>query len=108
MAKYTPRRCAGENASSLEFPEWVNEEFIKELQLKTRAREAAEAAKGLHPWHPRAVASFTTANFTPNFEQWDRSNSETPLSWRYPYFDLRVLSFLLSVPTRSHGLGASD
>jgi asparagine synthase (glutamine-hydrolysing) len=31
-------------------------------------------------------------------EQFDRSISGTPLSWRHPYLDLRVLSFLLSVP----------
>ena len=52
----------------------------------------------MHPWHPRAIASFSSSIWQSFFERFDPSVSGTPLTWRHPYLDLRVLTFLLSVP----------
>jgi asparagine synthase (glutamine-hydrolysing) len=94
IANYTTHRRTSERNSSSGLPEWINGELVKELQLAERVRQASEPAKDTHPWHPRAIANFTSAIWPACLE-----NSGTPLSRRYPYLDLRVLSFLLSVPT---------
>ncbi|TAJ23972.1 MAG: hypothetical protein EPO67_24435 [Reyranella sp.] len=51
-----------------------------------------------HPWHPRAMASFTSAIWPALFAGFDDDEARAPLLWRHPYLDLRVLGFLLAVP----------
>ena len=93
------RRPAGESKRRpFGLPQWLAEGFVKELQLIERARQLSESPNKRHPWHPRAIASFTSSRWQHFFEQFDTSVSGTPLAWRHPYLDLRVLTFLLSVP----------
>ncbi len=51
-----------------------------------------------HPWRPRAIASFTSAIWPSFLDGFDVAVSGVPIEWRHPYLDLRVLTFLLSVP----------
>jgi asparagine synthase (glutamine-hydrolysing) len=92
------RQPQGERRPTFGLPQWLNEDYVKELQLIARARQLREARKSEHPWHPRAIASFNTPRWQYFLEQLDPSISGTPLAWRHPYLDLRVLTFLLSVP----------
>ena len=92
------KRPEGERNPVFAPPEWLNPVFVKELQLLARARQSKESSKDKHPWHPRAIASFSNPRWQRLFERLDPSASETPLKWRHPYLDLRVLTFLLSVP----------
>ena len=97
IRKYTHARTNEMN--SLEScPQWINADFDKELGLTERARQVAKSANHAHPWHPRAIASFTSAIWPAFLEQFDRSISGTPLCWRHPYLDLRASTFRLSVP----------
>jgi asparagine synthase (glutamine-hydrolysing) len=89
---------ASQRKSPFGLPQWLNEGFVKELQLSTRARELGESANNKHSWHPKAVASLTSPLWQHFLEQFDPSVSGIPLAWRHPYLDLRVLIFLLSVP----------
>jgi asparagine synthase (glutamine-hydrolysing) len=98
IANYTMHPHASETNSLLHLPDWINPDFVKDLQLDARAKQEAESAKTKHPWHPRAIASCTSALWPASLEQFDSSLSGTPLCWRHPYLDLRVSSFLLSVP----------
>jgi asparagine synthase (glutamine-hydrolysing) len=97
ISKYTTRRFASEGNLQLELPPWLNEGLVKELHLIARAHQSGESVKK-HLWHPRAVASFTGALWPYFLEQFDPSVWGSPLVWRHPYLDLRVLAFLLSVP----------
>jgi asparagine synthase (glutamine-hydrolysing) len=92
------RQPAGERKPPFGLPQWLNEGFVKELQLIARARQLGESSNNKHPWHPRAIASFTGSRWQYFLEDFDPSVSGTPLAWRHPYLDLRVLTFLLSVP----------
>jgi asparagine synthase (glutamine-hydrolysing) len=76
-------------------PFWLNDALVKQLQLVERvsSKQGPE-----HPWHPRALASFNSSIWQYFLERLDHSVSRTPLDWRHPYLDLRVLTFLLSVP----------
>jgi asparagine synthase (glutamine-hydrolysing) len=92
------RRAAGERKPPFELPQWLNGGLVKELRLIARARQLRESSKNKHPWHPRAIANFTSSGWQYFLEGFDPSVSGTPLAWRHPYLDLRVLTFLLSVP----------
>jgi asparagine synthase (glutamine-hydrolysing) len=98
ISKYTTRRPASESNLQLGLPPWLNEGLVKELHLTARARHQSEEAGKKHLWHPRAVASFTGSLWPHFLEQFDPSVWGSPLVWRHPYLDLRVLTFLLSVP----------
>jgi len=97
ISKYTARRHASERNLQLGLPPWLNEDLVKELHLIARAHQSVESAKK-HLWHPRAVASFSDPLWPCFLEQFDPSVWGSPLVWRHPYLDLRVLTFLLSVP----------
>jgi asparagine synthase (glutamine-hydrolysing) len=77
-------------------PSWMNDGLLQKLQLVPRSRQ--ESSYNKHPWHPMAVASFNSAIWQHFFEQCDPAILGSQLTWRYPYLDLRVLIFLLSVP----------
>jgi asparagine synthase (glutamine-hydrolysing) len=98
ISNYVKRQTAGHRERSLSLPPWLNKEFVNELQLIPRACELAVSANNKHPWHPRAIGSFTGPLWQHFLEQFDPSVSGTQLVWRHPYLDLRVLTFLLSVP----------
>lgn len=78
---------------------WFNETFLKEHRLVERTCRINEPAEDKHPWHPAAVASFTdSAWWSTFFDEFDPMVSGAPLTFRHPYLDLRVLTFLLTVP----------
>jgi asparagine synthase (glutamine-hydrolysing) len=76
-------------------PEWLRSAFARKMSLSDRLRQYGRQT---HPWHPRAMASFNSSIWASFLEQFDPTVSKTPLDWRHPYLDLRVLTFLLSVP----------
>jgi asparagine synthase (glutamine-hydrolysing) len=92
------RHPTGAGKLHQELPQWLDEGFVSEHQLAARARQLRESSNDKHPWHPRAIAGFTSPIWQSFLEQFDPSISGTPLAWRHPYLDLRVLTFLLSVP----------
>ncbi len=48
-----------------------------------------------HPWRPRAYAYMTGPYWPVNFARYDAEISAAPIEFRYPYFDLRVVRFIL-------------
>ena len=97
------RRCAtlrykGQSRSSGAPRQWLDDAFVKKLDLSVRPHEAPNADASLHPWRPRALASFNSSIWPHFFEKFDAAVSGAPIEWRHPYLDLRVLTFLLSVP----------
>jgi asparagine synthase (glutamine-hydrolysing) len=91
-------RSAGKSFAEYEMPEWVSTTFAKDVNLLDRLREYRRQTHSDHAWHPRAIASFNSPIWPSFLEQFDPAISKTALDWRHPYLDLRVLTFLLSVP----------
>jgi asparagine synthase (glutamine-hydrolysing) len=98
VSNYIKNRPPAERRPPFDLPQWLNEGFVTEHQLIARAGQLRESSKKKHPWHPSAIASFTGPVWQYFLEQFDPSISGTRLAWRHPYLDLRVLTFLLSVP----------
>lgn len=83
-------------AGSQAVPAWLDRGFVEALRLEERL--AIKTADKPHPWHPEAIASFNDAIWPSLLEEFDFDAALSPVVWRHPYLDLRVLEFLLSVP----------
>ncbi len=79
-------------------PPWLLDGFSKKLNLPERQEALGLGGDGAHPWHPIAFASFTSPIWQTYFEDHAFEESLAGFEWRYPYFDLRVLEFMLAAP----------
>ena len=80
------------------FPPWLNEDFAQRLQLRDRwdllDREDANAAAV----RPVAFESIVAPSWTNLLESHDPGLTQVPVEVRHPFFDLRLLNFLLALP----------
>ena len=51
-----------------------------------------------HPWRPSTYSQLTNHYWTLGFQQNDAANWRAPIEFRYPYFDIRLVRYLLRVP----------
>jgi asparagine synthase (glutamine-hydrolysing) len=82
------------------YPEWLNPELEKRLQLRDRWHQYQQppAPPAVHPVRPAAHASFCGVEWEALFRSFDAEETGVPLEVRHPYLDVRVLRYLLSVP----------
>ena len=92
------RRSAAEIDPPAVVPGWMEKAFVEKVDLTERLRRAEFNGGSMHPWHPCSIASFTSAIWSGFFDAFDTAVSGNRIEWRHPYLDLRVLTFLLSVP----------
>lgn len=78
--------------------DWLNVEFVKRMELAQTSEEPRGLGKSPHPWRPRALASFSDPIWPQFLEAFDETLTGAPIEYRHPFLDLRVLTFLLSVP----------
>ena len=79
-------------------PAWLRRDFADRLKLPERQEALGLGGDPSHPWHPAAFASFTSPIWQTYFDDHAFEESLGGFEWRYPYLDLRVLEFMLSVP----------
>lgn len=79
-------------------PLWLDRQFVEDLKLGQRIEDLGAGGDSSHPWHPVAVASFTSPVWQGYFATCDFEDSLAPVVHRHPYLDLRVVNFMLSVP----------
>jgi asparagine synthase (glutamine-hydrolysing) len=51
-----------------------------------------------HPWRPSTYSSLANPFWTICFQQFDAANWLAPVEFRYPYFDIRLVRYLLRMP----------
>jgi asparagine synthase (glutamine-hydrolysing) len=86
------------------FPSWLNEDFARKFNLRDRWEALMGAAMGEDASAPASAvrpeaykAIFTP--FWPNlFDAHDPGFTRVPVEVRYPFFDLRLMNFLLALP----------
>jgi asparagine synthase (glutamine-hydrolysing) len=80
------------------FPQWLDEDLEKRLGLRDRwnlfDREKADNAAV----RPGAYQLVTASFWTDMFDQYDPGVTGVPVGVRHPFFDLRLLNFLLGLP----------
>ena len=82
------------------FPVWLNREFVRRANLKSRWKERLEhpVKTRAHPIVPKAHASLSLPIWTRMFEQENAGVTPYPLEVRYPFLDLRIVNYLLAIP----------
>jgi asparagine synthase (glutamine-hydrolysing) len=81
------------------FPEWLEPNFESRANLRERWREIMEDPSSAHPDRPKAHASVCQTHWSAYFEEHDAASTRVRLEVRHPLFDVRVLRFMLRLPT---------
>ena len=96
----TVQRWLGRYPPARPYPAWLNDKFVRMLGLRARweAMESAAAAVE-HPWRPEAHRLLSKVFWPHLFENhYDAGATGHPIEIRHPYFDVRLVRFLLRVP----------
>ena len=93
-------RLVGKDPYRREFPGWLAPEFTRRMNLAERWRECGghPALAFEHPIHPKAHASLSLPQWSQMFEQENAAVMHDAVETRYPFLDLRVVKYLLSLP----------
>jgi asparagine synthase (glutamine-hydrolysing) len=93
------RALAGDSSGSSQFPQWIASEFARRLDLKDRWNAIeANALESQHPLLPKAHGSLSLPHWTQMFERENPGVTHFHVEVRYPFLDLRVVEYLLSLP----------
>ena len=80
------------------YPDWLNPDFEKRLGLRERwetLNRAPALSRGVRPVASEAMLS---ATWPALFEEYDSGVTRVLVDVRHPFFDLRVVNFLLALP----------
>jgi len=80
------------------YPTWLDEDFARRLDLPARWEQLNSAAAPYHPQRPVAYETLTGPSWPHLFESFDPGLTFFPLEARHPFFDVRVLRYLLRLP----------
>jgi len=81
----------------VEYPKWLNPDFEAHLRLQERWKEKS-VPETPHPLRPEAVGVLLAPYWQNFFESCDPGATRVCLEQVHPYFDLRLLRFLFSIP----------
>lgn len=93
-------RMVGRDSGRPSYPDWLAPEFSRQANLLDRWKMQTELPKSwvAHPIHPRGHGSLSLPQWTNMFEEEDPGATGYPMETRYPFLDLRIVTFLLAIP----------
>jgi asparagine synthase (glutamine-hydrolysing) len=80
------------------YPVWLNEDLEKRLGLRERWEAIGNAATSAGSARPEAYQAMVAPMWQNLFEEHDAGNSGVLVDIRHPFFDLRLVNFLLALP----------
>jgi asparagine synthase (glutamine-hydrolysing) len=80
-------------------PAWINGELALKLDLSQRWVEVEREVVPITHHRRKAYKSLNHVWWTNYFELYDAGNLARPIESRHPFFDVRLVNFLLSLPT---------
>lgn len=80
------------------YPEWVDDAFAARVDLRERYRQSRFETPADEYAHPAALRAFDSKVWAPLFEGYDPGSTGLPLELRHPLLDVRLLSYVLSLP----------
>lgn len=81
------------------YPSWIEPEFANRMRLTDRWRHGPLRGPHFHPVLPKRHASLSLPQWTYHFEFADPGVNRHLIEVAYPYLDLRMVKYLLSIPT---------
>jgi asparagine synthase (glutamine-hydrolysing) len=90
----------------MSYPGWLNEDLQRECGLQERwkayivpdRRAELRTERNINAFRPEAVISMIHVSWQHLFESLDPGATRVPVEIRHPFFDLRVVTFLLGLP----------
>lgn len=92
------RAWLGRHWRAAPYPPWLNREFESRLGLRERWERLSREPQSAHPTRPRAHAALQSPYWVRLFEGFDPGVTRRPVEFRHPFFDVRLLEFLLALP----------
>jgi asparagine synthase (glutamine-hydrolysing) len=92
------RRWSGQAWRPRPLPAWLHPGFAARLDLPARHRRFTERRPSKHPRRPEAWSELTNSFWPYRLEDNDPGVTGFPIEHRHPFFDLRVLTWLLAIP----------
>jgi asparagine synthase (glutamine-hydrolysing) len=89
---------SGETRHGLPMPTWLNPELVTRLDLEARWKEVATRCGARHPVRPEAYAALDRSTWPHCFGVLDPGCNGIPVEYRHPFFDLRLVQFVLAMP----------
>lgn len=80
-------------------PSWLAEPLLQSFDARARCAEIAARRSADHGPRSAAVNSLTDPWWPSTFESYDPGATARPVEMRYPFFDLRVASVALGLPS---------
>jgi asparagine synthase (glutamine-hydrolysing) len=81
------------------YPEWIDESFAKRTNLAERLQQGSTNEVKYADARPGTLLGLASKVWAPLFEGYDPGATRLPLEFRHPLIDLRLLEFLLSIPS---------
>ncbi|MFI5071645.1 MAG: asparagine synthetase B family protein [Terriglobales bacterium] len=82
------------------FPDWIQPELVARLDLKARWKSPLDKLPwNVHPHHPKAYGSLFLPQWDFMFQHEGAGFTRQPLEVRYPFLDLRLVNYLLAIPS---------
>ena len=80
------------------FPNWINEEFVRKLNLVDRWKQFGATQSMDHSTRPSAFRTLNGPMWNALFARFDPGVTRLPLEIRHPLLDLRLVNYLLGLP----------
>lgn len=80
-------------------PRWLNSSFIERLELQSRLEAANKPVAGMSTSRPEAYQLLTDPFWPYMFKLADPDVTGLPVETCYPFFDTRIVSFCLGLPS---------
>ena len=92
------RRWLGRRSPPDEIPVWLNRDFAARGNFHARWQHVNAKPAPVHPTRPDAYHLLTSADWPFLFEGYDPGVTGVPVEARHPFFDLRLVDYLLAIP----------
>lgn len=94
----TIRQALGREAPDRVFPAWLNPDLVRRLELESRWHDYWGELRVHRSRVPGFMTTLRKGMLTRHFERIDPGQTGIPLQRCAPFFDLRMLEFLFSLP----------
>jgi asparagine synthase (glutamine-hydrolysing) len=92
------KRWTGNGARQPQYPPWISDDFAARVDLPGRWRQVHEGTASSHSLRPATYRELCSPFWPFLFETYDPGFTSLPLQFRHPFFDVRLLTYLLAVP----------
>jgi asparagine synthase (glutamine-hydrolysing) len=84
---------------TINYPPWIDVSFARRINLEERVREVWSESPNVDRRRPATLRALQSKLWTPLLEGYDASVTHLPLAVRHPFLDVRLVEYLLSIPT---------